>query len=130
MSPYVDERRDSLPAQRGKAMSWIRLVGLIGLTLSLVACGLYFSRLQFINGIEAPIRDLTVTDGQKTWRLGDLDPGEDATFSGHLSGEGGGAISWIWDGKRHWAEGCYHTVGSQAEGSITIVGDSLRYRCQ
>ena len=79
---------------------WQRLILLIGLSASPSSCGLDFSRLKFVNGTDSQVVGLTVSDGQKTWKLSDLARDEQVTFSGHLSGEGGATINWTWRGQR------------------------------
>lgn len=108
----------------------MRMIALVGLALSTSSCGLYFSKLQFVNGTNSRVADLTVSDGRKTWKLGDLDHGERVSFSGHLAGEGGATIAWTWRGERFTGEGCYYTDGSPAKGTITIAGKELLYRCE
>lgn len=109
---------------------WVRLVGVIALAASVSSCGFYFSKLLFVNGSPSRVVGLTISDGQKTWKLRDLDPDEQVSFWGHLSGEGGATISWTWRGRRFTDEGCYYTDGSPAKGTITIAGAKLRYRCE
>jgi hypothetical protein len=108
----------------------MQLAGLIGSAASLSSCSLYFSDLQFVNGTDSPAVNLVISDGTKTWKLGDLEAGAHVNFSGHLSGEGGPSISWTWNGKRFSSLGCYYTEGAPAKGKITVAGDKLLYRCQ
>jgi len=97
--------------------------------LSLCSCDFYFSNLQIVNGADSKVVGLTVSDGRKTWRLGDLARGQRVTFSGHLSGEGGPTIAWTWHRHRFAEQGCYFTDGSPAKGTLTIAGGKLLFRC-
>jgi hypothetical protein len=106
------------------------VIVLVALTMCLAGCDFYFSNLQIVNGTNNRVVGLTISDGRKKWKLRDLDRGERVTFSGHLTGEGGPHISWVWRSKRFSGNGCYFTGGSPAKGNITIVGEKLRYRCQ
>jgi hypothetical protein len=106
-----------------------RLATIVALITSLPACSSYFSDFYIANDTKGEISNLTVGDGRNVWNLGSLKPGGRARFYGHLSGEGGGAISWTAGGKRYSAEGCYFTGGSPAHGSVSVVGDHLEYRC-
>src|SRR4051812_24370592 len=76
--------------------SWLKVVTIIGLTMSLCSCEFYFSNLQIVNGADSQVVGLTVSDGRKTWSLGDLARGQRVTFSAHLSGEGGPTVAWTW----------------------------------
>ena len=111
-------------------MSFFRSLVLLALPLSLGACRLYFSDLEIFNGGRDRIENITISDGHSTWRLGKLDPGEHVRFSGHLVGEGGPRIAWVWQGREFATVGCYYTGGSQAAGKIAIVAASVRYQCQ
>jgi hypothetical protein len=99
------------------------------IALSLTSCGSYFNDFDVINGTKAEIRDVSVSDGATTWKLGDLRPGEKAAFHGHFSDEATGTVSWTLDGKRYSADGCFYTVGSASYATLTVVGDHLDYRC-
>lgn len=113
-----------------QAMSnWPRVIGLLALTAAISSCSLYFSNLRIANGSDSRVTDVLVSNEGKTWKLGDLDRGQHATFTAHLSGEGGPNISWIWHGKRFSADSCYFTQGMQAKGTVTIFGEKLNYRC-
>jgi hypothetical protein len=109
--------------------SWLKVVAIVGLTMSLSSCDFYFSKLQFVNGSDSQVIGLTVSDSRKTWRLGDLARGQRVTFSGHLSGEGGPTITWTWRGHSFTEQGCYYTDGSPAKGTLTIAGAKLLPRC-
>jgi len=109
--------------------SWLRVVALVGLTTSLSSCGFYFSNLWFVNGSDSQVVGLTVSDGGKTWKLGDLARGQRVSFQGHLSGEGGPTITWTWHGHKFTELGCYYTHGSPAKGTLTIAGAKLLPRC-
>jgi hypothetical protein len=111
-------------------MNWLRAIGLFALLMSLSCCDLYFSRLEIVNGTDSRIVGLSFSDGQKTWRLRDLDRGERVIFTGHQSREGGGIISWTWHGKAYSGEGCYNTDGSPARGTLIIVGEKLQGTCE
>jgi hypothetical protein len=110
-------------------MTWLRIIVLIALTIGISGCNLYFSKLQIVNGTDTGVVGLSFSDGQKTWKLRDLGPGERVTFTGHQSREGGGTVSWIWRGKAYSGEGCYNTEGSPAVGTLTIVGEKLQVDC-
>jgi hypothetical protein len=97
--------------------------------MSLSSCDFYFSKLRFVNRSDRQVVGLTVSDGHKTWRLGDLARGQRVTFHGHLSGEGGPNIAWTWRGHRFTAVGCYYTDGSPAKGTLTIAGAKLLPAC-
>lgn len=109
--------------------SWLRAIALVGLTMSISSCHFYFSKLQFVNGSDSQVIGLMVSDGQKIWKLGDLARGQRVTVSGHLSGEGGPAITWTWRGHRFTEPGCYYTAGSPAKGTLAIAGAKLLPRC-
>src|SRR3954470_24292667 len=107
----------------------LRLIGLLGFAASVSSCNFYFSHFRLVNGSDSQVLGLIVSDGRKTWKLGDLNRGQQVNFSGHLSGEGGPSILWVWRGKRFSGSGCYYTEGMPAKGTITIAGDKLLYHC-
>ena len=96
-------------------MSWLRVISLIAVIMSVSCCNLYFSKLEIVNGTDSRVVGLSFSDGQRTWKLRDLNPGQRVTFTGHQSREGGGVISWTWRGKRYSGEGCYNTEGMPAQ---------------
>ena len=87
------------------------------------------SAFDITNGTRVEIVDLTVSDGPKVWKLGNLKPGAKTAFAGGLTGQDTGTISWTIGGKRYSADGCFYTVGGATHGSLTIAGDHLDYRC-
>ena len=96
----------------------------------LSGCSYYFSDFVIVNETNLVVHDVSVTDGHKTWTLGDLKPGQRERFYGHLTGEGGPTIAWTINGRRHSEEGCYYTGWAPARGSVLIVGDKLSFRCK
>ena len=107
----------------------MRLLGLFAATAVLSACSAYYNDFDVINGTKVEVTDVTVSDGPKMWKLGNLEPGARTAFEGHLTGEDTGTISWTIDGKRYSADGCFYTVGSATHGTVIIAGDHLDYRC-
>ena len=112
-------------------MNLRRAIGLFTLSVSISSCSAYFSDLQFVNVTDSPVVGLTVSDGKKTWKLGDLARGGRVHFSGHLAGEAGEGdkVSWAWRGRKFSGGLCYYTDGSPAKGTIIIAGEKLLYRC-
>lgn len=104
------------------------LIALTGVLLS--ACSNDRSELTFVNGGQEIVTNLSISDGQATWKLGDLMPKGQVVFSESLAGEGGPTIAWVSRGVRHSAKGCYYTGGVPARGLIEIVRDRLRFRCR
>jgi len=109
-------------------MKALRLAGLVA-GAALAGCRSYYNDFDIINGTTVEVRDISVSDGPKVWKLGDLKPGAQASFHGHLTGEDTGTIAWTVGGKRYAADGCFYTVGGTTHGSLTIAGDHLDYRC-
>jgi hypothetical protein len=108
-----------------KALGFAGLVALISLT----GCGSYYYDFDIINGTKFEVHDVSVSDGPNVWKLGDLKPGAQTSFHGHLAGEDTGTIAWTIDRKRYSADGCFYTVGGTTHGTLTIAGDHLDYRC-
>jgi hypothetical protein len=108
----------------------MKVVAMLLLALALPSCGTDYSDLVIINGGKDRVSDLSLSDKQTVWKLGDLAPGAHVAFKGHLHGEGGPIIAWSSIGKRHSEEGCYYTGGMPVRGSIAIVSDHLEFRCK
>ena len=100
-----------------------------GVAALLGGCSGYYNDFDISNGTKFEIHDVSVSDGPNVWKLGDLKPGAQTSFRGHLAGEDTGIISWTINGKKYSAEGCFYTVGDSSHGSLTVVGDHLDYRC-
>jgi len=97
--------------------------------LATCACQSKTSDFEIINGSRNSVFNLTVSDNEKLWRLGNLKPGQSAHFRDNLHGEGGVDISWTIAGHRFKDKGCYHTSGAPAKGQLVITGNSLRFHC-
>jgi hypothetical protein len=108
----------------------IRITGIAALTLIAAACSGDASDLTIKNGTKHRVSDVSITDGQTTWKLGSLDPGASVAFKQPLHGEADAVVSWSWQAARHSAEGCYYTGGMPLRGSVMIVSDHLEYRCK
>lgn len=106
----------------------MRRFAILAAAAGLSACSPY-NDFAIVNGTRSEVVDLTVSDGPKVWKLGNLGPGARTTFHGHLTGQDTGTISWTIAGKRYSADGCFYTVGGATDGSLTVVGDHLDYRC-
>jgi hypothetical protein len=102
---------------------------LVALNASASSCNVYFSDLQIVNGTDSRVSNLTVSAAGKTWKLRDLEPRERVAFYQHLSGEGAPPITWKWHAKRFSGSGCYYTGTMPANGTVTIDGERLVYRC-
>jgi hypothetical protein len=109
-------------------MKALRLAALVAVA-SLAGCGGYYNDFDIINGTKVEVRDLSVSDGRTVWKLGNLKPGAQTTFHGHLTGEDTGTISWTVNGRRYSGDGCFYTVGGTTHGSLIVAGDHLDYRC-
>lgn len=87
------------------------------------------SSFDIVNGSQRTAEAVTVSDGDRTWKLGSLDPGNRARFSGVLTGEGAPTIEWTIAGRRHSDKGCYYTKSMPSKGRVTIVGNRLKFNC-
>ena len=107
----------------------MRIAAMLLAASGLSACSGYFNDFDIVNGTRVEIRDVTVSDGTEEWKLGNLKPGAQVAFRGHLSGEDSGTISWTISGRRYSGDGCFYTVGSATHGTLIVAGDHLDYRC-
>ena len=98
-------------------------------SLALAGCHFSESRFYIVNETSDLVRDVTVSDGTRIWKLGDISPGASVEFKGRLAGEGGADIVWLAGNKRFSDKGCYHSSGVPAHGTVLIAGKRLKFGC-
>jgi hypothetical protein len=101
----------------------------LGVTLGLGGCDRVFSDLVIKNDSSRRVTDIVIKYEEWSSQLGDLEPGSQITFNGHISGEGAPMIFYTIRNKRLSYETCYYTGGSPARGEVTIRDDGATRIC-